>query len=613
MYNRIFLLIIYAISSVFTLKIEDIKKLNLPPRELAKIKLRSSLDEKLVEEPKKELEDLEKLSTAVGWFGEIKELKELSEETLKSIEAEKLEIKTFQKLKEEAEGKGSVEEYVKYLTDTIEGFLPKENLAAVKLDQNQVLSIKKWILACKFLKNEVCQASDVEGLKNDQRTAIKILTNPENGDLLMKLSSKAKVQVWPVNLNMSKLVGRLRTVYFVALSANKQKKLNVFKAKFHESVLIIKAGKAMKQVSDEIKQNISQDVNLKDEIDMRAKFVEDFLKPEAKTIMTFSKLSLKKDAFIKLIDTLMAKIELEKDVKESDLLIMKQWLFFNQMILADDWVTRSGKFVKPWPKGFSISGYEIPEIVDEGGYFAGLPKIEVKEDVISGEGANLFKKKSMTFKFLSMIGLGKDKKPKEDSTDNNENKGIVSKALDKVKEKASNIYQKLTNLIPRKDKETVEGAEEAKPEANNKGIMSRLFGSKKDGNPAEETDAAKPEENKSLLSRMFSSNSTETQAQAQATSTETGEEDKKGMFGWISSKIKNTARGSTSSASVDKALVDTSTNTKAEPTTASTTTDQPEKKKGLFSSMIPSFMSSSKPETTTAPEKKSMSSSFRFW
>jgi hypothetical protein len=554
---RILLIVIFGISNILALNVEELKK-NMPMSELRKIKLCSSLNEGLLEDPKKELERLEELSKAVKWFNKIEELKELTTETLKAIEDEKLEIEAFKGIifelqeKEKENEKGLVDKYVKSLSETIEGFLP--NLGYI--EKNQIVTIKKWILACKYVRNGICKSSDVEGLKNDQKSAISILRKDENGELLMKLSSKSKVQVWFKNLNISRLVSRLRTVQnSMKTSANEFK----FKSK---NVLIQKASISMNLVLNEmtraldkmVKDSVVEDnevEGIKEEITMRSRFMNQFLKPDIKGIMSISWLSLKKDAYIKLIDNFMKKVEIQKDLKDSDLLIFKQWLFFNQMILGADWVTRSGKFVKPWPEGFSIGEYKIQKVETKTGYFFGLPKLEVKEEeILTGEGKQQqqqqqkqqqSKTASMTSRLKSIFGLGKKSDEEEKSREadkdrgsgDSEANGTFWRALDKGTSLVKGSVTKMYNNITRKSfkGEAVVGTTEGTPlvkSGESKGFLSGLFSSKKDQTSSTSASADNQQQQQQQQEQQEN-----VEAPAVSTAKPSREPEKKGYFSSI--------------------------------------------------------------------------------
>lgn len=508
MINQIILIIIFCgFSNIFALYIGQFKA--LPGSELERIKLRSNLNKRLIEDAEAELERLEKVNKYVKMFDEINELKELIIETLKWIEEEKMEIETFKEFSEEIKSKSkeSIDEYVKSLESAVEGIFRKggskpgviskedtggtPKLAVLPFDQYQVLIVKKWLLSCKFLKNNICNCKDFEELTNDQTSAIKILQKDENGQLLRNLSEKVKVQVWPVNLNISGIISKYRNL-------NKKKRKG--KGNFHDLIaennLIERAQSEIKNVLKNIK-TLAGSKDLEEEINFRIQFIDEFMKRPKNNfdLMTISLLCWKKDAFIKLIDTFMKKLELKffefgvNSVNESDLLIVKKWLFFNQMVFAVDWVTRSGKFVKTWPEGSIIGdSYEIPGIEDTAGYFTGLPKMIAKKEEEAKE------KKSVASRITSFFGFEKEPTPPQIQT-----KSLMSRALDRgstlVKGSATKLYN---SFKPKNAREEADVKSEGDAGAGAGGKIDSTTG-------ADDKTVNKVEESKGILSRLFSS------------------------------------------------------------------------------------------------------------
>ena len=421
----------------------------LPKSELTKIKLRSKLAENSVE-PEKELAYLNSLKRQVGWFSRFEDLKELAELTCEGIESEKKEIEILKGILKENK---KSDELMKLLEENV-----KEILPAKTFSEAEALIIKKWLIARKFLKTSTgtAAAKDIQNLTSEPTSAIKILQNVEGNDLLRTLAGKVKVNNWPIDLNIARLLSkhRMRNI-FTAKDVSKYSKFKKTVTELiNERKIVEGARRDMQEILLKARKTVAvefKDDDCVEEIDLRMKLIEHFMTTaEGKEPLTVFLIDLRVRAFEKMIDKLMEKLETQsKDVEISkvDLLMIRKWLLFNQMLLAVDWVTRSGKFVKEWPKGFEIDRYKFPSIEDNGGYFGNLKekaasasvKVEEKKDVsLKSRISKFFKGKQEVSKLADKV----DKAMAADKVKSND-----SKESEKTRSKGKGFWSGLTSYF----------------------------------------------------------------------------------------------------------------------------------------------------------------------
>lgn len=374
------ILIFIAFISSFSAAL-DVERFNsFAPSELAKIKLRSKLADGAVD-PKQETGLLTNLRQSINWLGEQEKdfvAAGLIESTLKAIEAELQEIQTYEEiLNELKDPKPTEKDYFKSLEQKVQAIFPdSKSNDSKQLEQHEVLSVKKWLLACKYFGKNVidegiCGKSDDNlrsELSSEAPTAIKILQKVDNG-LLKVLAERVKVYNWPIELNIPKIFARLK---------------NKILARFKEDAEIFEnVQKEMNETLNKASKDLAalNDTEAKKEIDERMQLVELFLKPESSpSKMTISMYDLRLKAFKKFINSLIERLALGETIEAVKVdCVLKKWLLVNQMMYAADWVTRSGRFVKDWPQGFAIDRYEFPEMEDLGGYF-GKNNVKVNEE-----------------------------------------------------------------------------------------------------------------------------------------------------------------------------------------------------------------------------------------
>lgn len=210
---------------------------------------------------------------------------------------------------------------------------------AESFDGAEIETIKKWLLTC-AIWGSACAKEARRLVEWDRSAVVRLQKNPE---LLRKLSGEVKVFVWPEDLNFP---------YFLGTGRN-----------------FARSKQEMRAVLSLIRNDDSKCSDFDLEIGERLELFDKFL-----DLQSPFELDLRLRALVRVVDTLIqGKRGRDGVLSDSERQLLRLWLFAYQMLYARDWLSRSGRFVKPWPESSTppAAGFRIPTLMDYRGYFGG--------------------------------------------------------------------------------------------------------------------------------------------------------------------------------------------------------------------------------------------------